>query len=86
MMLYVELKHIHTVPHCVNSVEKNRISALMGNTVNNHFLINTWEIIFYKWTHLLECQYPASIHLADYLRAPLSPFALSTSGAVKLTK
>lgn len=36
--------------------------------------------------HLLESQYLASVHLADYLSASLSPYALSTSAAVKLTK
>ncbi len=74
-MVYVQLKHIHIVPHWVRSLEKNRIPALMGNVVNNHFLINTREIIFYKWMHLLECRYRASVHLADYLWALLSPDA-----------
>lgn len=45
MMVCVHLQHIDT--QWVNSAEKNRIPALMGNIVNNHFLINTREIIFF---------------------------------------
>lgn len=36
--------------------------------------------------HLLECQYCTSVHSADYQRALLSPSALPTREAVKLTK
>lgn len=45
MMMYVQLKHTHIASY-VCSLEKSRIPALMGNIVNNQFLINTWEIIF----------------------------------------
>lgn len=48
MAVYAQLRQFHVVPLWRHSLEKNRIPALMGNIVNNHFLINTWEIIFYK--------------------------------------
>lgn len=70
----MQLHHIHIGPGTM----LREIPALTGNIVNNHLItkISTWEIIFYKWTHLLECQYPASVHLANYLRALLSPSGL----------
>lgn len=83
MAVYAQLRQFHVVPLWRHSLEKNRIPALMGNIVNNHFLINTWEIIFYKWMHLLECQYLASVHLADYLWVLLSLYGVSTNKAVK---
>lgn len=46
MMMYVQLKHTHIISYFC-SLDKNRIPALMGNIVNNQFLINTWEIIFF---------------------------------------
>lgn len=86
MVLHAQLRQIHEAPLWRHSLEKNRIPALMGNIVNNHFLINTWEIIFYKWMHLLECQNPASVHLADYMWGLLSLYGLSMSKTVKSTK
>lgn len=48
-MVYAQLRHIRLVSHWVHSHrEKTEYQSLMGNIVNNHFLINTWEIIFYK--------------------------------------
>lgn len=35
-----------TVSQSLTVLKPHRIPALMGDVVNNHFLINTWEIIF----------------------------------------